>query len=137
MDRMLFVNLPVADVARSRAFFTELGFDFNEEYSDERAVCLVLSTSAFVMLLSRDFFAGFTPRPVADATSVTEALLAVSSESREAVDRFVATAVAAGGEEVRNPMDEGGMYVRSVSDPDGHIWEVMSIAPDPEGARPR
>lgn len=129
MTRMIFVNLPVADVARSRSFFADLGFAFDEQYSDARAACLVLNDMAFVMLLEHDFFATFTPRPVADAAATTEVLLAVSAESREEVDRFVDAAVTAGGREVRAPQDEGFMSHRSISDPDGHIWEVMWMAP--------
>jgi hypothetical protein len=134
MHRMVFVNLPVADVARARAFFADLDFSFNEQYCDEKAACLVLNDLAFVMLLEREFFATFTPRPVADATTASEILLAVSAPSRECVDRFVDAAVTAGGREVRPPYDEGFMYHRSIADLDGHIWEVLWMAP-PEADR--
>lgn len=128
MNRMVFVNLPVADLARTRSFFGDLGFSFNEQYSDGKAACLVLNDMAYVMLLQRDFFATFTPRPVADATAASEILLAVSADSRDGVDHFVDAAVTAGGQEIRPPQDEGFMYHRSIADLDGHIWEVMWMA---------
>jgi hypothetical protein len=131
---MMFVNLPVADVARSRAFFADLGFTFNEQFSDGKAACMVVSETAFVLLLDREFFAGFTPRPVADATAATEVLVAVSAASREDVDRIVEAAVTAGGSEARPPMDEGFVYQRSIADLDGHLWEVVWMTA-PEGDR--
>jgi uncharacterized protein len=134
VTRMMFVNLPVADVARSRSFFADLGFTFNEQFSDGKAACMVVNDSAFVMLLDRDFFATFTSRPVADATAATEVLVAVSTDSRADVDRVVEAAVTAGGSEVRPPMDEGFMYQRSIADPDGHVWEVLWMAA-PQGER--
>jgi hypothetical protein len=129
---MILVNLPVADVARSRAFFADLGFGFKEQFSDSKAACMVVNDAAFVMLLDREFFATFTPRPVADATFATEVLVAVSAESRADVDRIVEAAVTAGGSEPRPPIDEGFTYQRSIADLDGHIWEVLWMAA-PEG----
>ena len=129
MNRMVFVNLPVADVERSRAYFAGLGLAFDERFSDGKALCMVLGDHAFAMLLQRDFFAGFTPRPVADATVATEVLVGLSADDREDVDRLLAAALAAGGQEVREPVDHGSMYGRAFSDLDGHVWEVLWMDP--------
>ncbi|HET9760926.1 MAG TPA: VOC family protein [Nocardioidaceae bacterium] len=129
MSRMIFVNLPVADLAASVDFFTRLGFEFNQRFSDENATCMVLSEHACVMLLVRPFFATFTPKDVADA-STTEAILAVSADSREEVDALVDQALLLGGTAAAAPSDEGFMYGRSFHDLDGHAWEVMWMDPD-------
>lgn len=127
--RVIFVNLPVADVAASRAFFGELGFEFDPNFSDENCACMVLSEQAYVMLLDQGRFADFTTRPTADATASTEAILAVSAESREGVDEFADTALGAGGTPAKEPMEYGFMYGRSFHDLDGHHWEVMWMDP--------
>lgn len=129
MHQMIFVNLPVADLDASRAFFSKVGYAFNEQFSDDKALCLMLGDNLFAMLLRRDFFAGFTPRPVADATATSEVLVALSAASREDVDSIVGRALDAGGSEVRDPMDEGFMYARAYADLDGHIWEVLWMDP--------
>jgi predicted lactoylglutathione lyase len=130
MPQMIFINLPVADVDASRKFFTELGYSFNEQFSDQNALCLVISDTIFAMLLRRDFFQTFTPRAVADAHQATEALLGLSADSRQAVDGLVDKALAAGGTEVREPVSQGDlMYGRAFADPDGHIWEIFWMDP--------
>jgi predicted lactoylglutathione lyase len=129
MTRMLFVNLPVQDLARSVAFFTGLGFRFNEQFTDEKATCMVVSDTACVMLLARPFFASFTSKEVADAAASTEAILAVSAASRAEVDTLVDAALAAGATPSQQPSDEGYMYGRSFHDLDGHAWEVMWMDP--------
>ena len=123
--RLIFVNVPVRDLSASRRFFGELGFDFDERFTDETAACMVVSDQAYVMLLTEPRFAEFTPKPVADARSSTEAILAVSAESREAVDAFADAALGAGATHANEPMDYGFMYGRSFHDLDGHLWEVM------------
>ena len=128
MSRMIFVNLPVRDLLASVNFFTRLGFEFNQQFSDEQATCMVLSDQACVMLLVRPYFATFTRKAVADA-STTEAILAVSAKSREEVDALVDRALALGGRVVKEPMDQGVMYGRSFYDLDGHAWEVMWMDP--------
>ena len=128
MSRMIFVNLPVADLSASVDFFTRLGFEFNREFSDENATCMVLNEQACVMLLVRPFFATFTRKDVADA-STTEAILAVSAESREEVDALVDKALSLGGTAANEPSDDGYMYGRSFHDLDGHAWEVMWMDP--------
>ena len=128
MSRMIFVNLPVGDLRASVDFFTRLGFGFNQQFSDERATCMVLNDQACVMLLVRPFFATFTPKDVADA-STTEAILAVSAESRDEVDALVDKALSLGGTAANEPADQGYMYGRSFHDLDGHAWEVMWMDP--------
>lgn len=133
MANKIFVNLPVKDLNRSIAFFTQLGFSFNPQFTDETATCMVVSENIFVMLLIESRFAGFTKKSVADATKTTEVLIALDAESREEVDRIVDAAVAAGGSLYREPADHGWMYERSFADLDGHQWEFaymdMSLLP--------
>ena len=124
-DRLLFVNLPVADAAASRAFFTGLGFAFDDRFCDDTTACLVLSQAAYVMLLERPRFADFTAKPVGDPHSATSALLCVSAADRGAVDALTDAALAAGATVAKEPLDHGFMYGRSFFDLDGHHWEVM------------
>jgi predicted lactoylglutathione lyase len=126
MTQMIFVNLPVSDLPRSRAFLEALGAVNEPKFTDETAACMTLSESIHVMLLTHDKFSQFTPRPIADAKQASEVLLCLSSESRESVDSTVERAVAAGGTADPAPkQDYGVMYGRSVADPDGHVWEIM------------
>lgn len=125
MSRQLFVNLPVRDLDRSVAFFRALGFDFNPKFTDEKATCMIVSESVFVMLLVEPFFSGFTKKPVADARQSTEVLLALSCDSREAVVEFVEKAVAAGAKTPMPANDMGFMYQHGFDDLDGHQWEVF------------
>ena len=126
MSRMIFVNLPVADLAKSREFLEALGATNEPRFTDETAACMTISDSIFVMLLTHDKFSQFTPRPIADAKAGSEVLLCLSADSREQVDTTVERAVSAGGTADPGPkQDYGVMYGRSVADPDGHIWEVM------------
>ena len=125
MSSQIFINLPVANLPASIAFFERLGFAFNPQFSDDTAACLVISEQAFVMLLTHEKFAGFTPRPVSDAKQSTEVLLALPRDSREAVDEMVREAVAAGGSTYNAPQDHGFMYGHGFADLDGHIWELF------------
>ena len=129
-DRLTFLNLPVRDVAASRAFFTRLGFSFDDRFCDDTTACLVLSEAAYVMLLERPRFAGFTAKEVGDPTTTTSCLVCVSAADREGVDTFADTALAAGGTPAKEPMDYGSMYGRSFYDLDGHHWEVMWMSPE-------
>ena len=129
MSRLLFLNLPVADLTASRAFFGELGFEFNEKFCDEGAACMVVSDQAYVMLLQRDRFADFVTKPVADATEATALTACISAESREEVDSLFAAAEAAGAGPVKEPQDYGFMYQRSFHDLDGHVWEIAWMDP--------
>jgi len=126
MSRMIFVNLPVADLGRSRAFIEGLGAVNEPKFTDDTAACMTFSDSIHVMILTHEKFSQFTPRPIADANAGSEVLLCLSADSREQVDSFIERGVAAGGSADPSPkQDYGVMYGRSVADPDGHIWEIM------------
>jgi hypothetical protein len=123
---MIFVNLPVADLDRSIAFYKAIGGEQNHQFSDETAAAMVLSETINVMLLTHDKYRQFTSKPIADAHSSSEVLLCVSEESRADVDATVEKAAGAGGTGDPGPVqDFGFMYGRSFEDPDGHHWEVM------------
>lgn len=124
MQRQIFVNLPIKDIERSRAFYAALGFSFNPQFSDEKALCVVISDTIFAMLLQEKFFQTFTKKPVADARECTEVLLCLSCENRAEVDEFVRKAVAAGGKAPMPVQDLGFMYGHGFEDPDGHQWEL-------------
>jgi predicted lactoylglutathione lyase len=123
---MIFINLPVTDVAKATAFYEAIGLRKNPAFSNEVASSMVWSDIIHVMLLSREFFATFTPKEIADAHRTAQVALCVSEDSREAVDRLVEQAGAAGAEMDPGPKQEMGemMYGRSFEDPDGHHWEV-------------
>ena len=126
MAKLIFLNLPVADLVRATAFYEAIGAHKNEQFSDATASCMILSETIHVMLLTHDKFRQFTPKSIADARTTTEVLICVSADSRDAVDDIVGKAGAAGGRADPSPkQDHGFMYGRSVEDPDGHIWEVM------------
>jgi hypothetical protein len=126
MNQMIFVNLPVGDLQKSRAFVEALGAVNEPKFTDDTAACMKFSDSIFVMILTHDKFSQFTPRPIANANAGSEVLLCLSADSRESVDLSVERAVAAGGTADPAPkQDYGVMYGRSVADPDGHIWEIM------------
>lgn len=134
MPRMIFINLPVTDLARSIAFYEAVGATRNPQFSDHTAACMVLSDTIFVMLLTHPKFASFTSRPIADRTS-TEVLLALSCDSRQAVLDQLDAAVKAGGkpDPTHAQEHEGFMYGRSFEDPDGHIWEIFWMDPAAAG----
>jgi predicted lactoylglutathione lyase len=127
--RKLFVNLSVRHLEKSKAFFAELGFTFNPQFTDANAACMIVSDEAFVMLLSEPFFLGFTTRQICDRASHTEGLFALSCTSRDEVDQLVRTALAAGGTHAMPPQDHGFMYSWSFYDLDGHHWEVLWMDP--------
>lgn len=127
MHKMIFVNLPIADIQRSRDFFTAVGYTINEQFSDENAVAVELGENIAAMLLKTDFFGTFHESTTA-APGDKEVLIALSAESREEVDAVVDRAVAAGGKEGRAE-DHGFMYGRAFDDPDGHGWEIMWMDP--------
>ena len=128
-SRKLFVNLAVNDLDRSVDFFAQLGFSFDRRFTDERASCVVVSDEAFVMLLAEDRFGDFTTKQICDSRTHTEAILTLSSETREQVDELVHRALAAGGRPANDPIDHGFMYGWSFEDPDGHLWEVLWMDP--------
>ena len=140
MPQMIFVNLPVKDVARSTAFYETIGCTKDPRFSNENASAMQLSDEIVFMILSHDFFKTFTPKAIADSTATTEVLICISRDSRDAVDAIVERAAAAGGRaDIREKQDMGFMYGRSFEDPDGHIFEPMfmdmetAMAAFPEG----
>lgn len=133
MHRHIFVNLAVADLPRSRAFFEQLGYRFDPQYSNEQGACLVLGENLFAMLLTRPFFATFTAKPIADAAQSTEVLVCLSCASRAEVDALVAKARSAGGCVPRAPQDHGFMYAHGFEDLDGHVWELVFMGPAATG----
>ncbi len=129
MPRVIFLNLAVADLARATTFYTGLGFTLNPEYSSTDCSCLAVSDTIVVMLVVRDRFADFTAGPVADPHAGTAAIICLSAASRAEVDDLVARALANGGAPWLDPMSDGPMYGHSFADPDGHVWEVLSMQP--------
>ena len=125
MTRMIFVNLPVADLTVAMNFYSALGFENNPQFTDETAACMVWSEAIHVMLLTHDKWRTFTDRPIPPSSS-SEVMLALSFDSRDAVDAVNAAAAENGGTADINPLqDLGFMYNRNLADPDGHVWEMM------------
>lgn len=136
-NQHIYVNLPVKNVERSKAFFSALGFEFNPHFSNADAACMIVSADhSYVMLLAEPFFQSFIKKTISDARTSTEVLIALSRTSRAAVDDIVARAVAAGGAVAREAQDLGFMYQHAFEDLDGHIWEVafMEQMPPPGAA---
>lgn len=119
-----YINMSVKNLEKSRAFFEEIGFEFNENFSDSNAACMMINDQTFVMLLGEDFFKTFTKKNVVDSTKATEVIIALSADSREAVDELVNKAFEAGASPSGDQMDHGFMYGWSFQDLDGHLWEV-------------
>ena len=132
-QRMMFVNLPVSDLERAKAFFGKLGFSFNPRFTDEKAACMVVNEQGCVMLIQEAFYRTFTRRELCDTRREEEGLVALSCDGRAEVDALVRTALEAGGAEAMPPVDHGFMYERSFYDPDGHHWEVLWMDPALEG----
>jgi predicted lactoylglutathione lyase len=129
MARMIFPNLAVKDLERSKAFFGELGFEFDPRFTDDTATAMVVSEQAVVMLLQEEKFKEFTTKELVDPTKQAEVIIAFSADSREDVDSFADKALAAGGSPANEPMDLDFMYARSFDDPDGHTWEIVWMSP--------
>ena len=127
--RSIFVNLPVRDLKKSMAFFSGLGFEFNAQFTDDKAACMIISSDAFVMLLSEPFFKTFTKRELCNTATHSEGLFALSCSSRAEVDDLVKKAITAGGTHAMDPQDHGFMYAWSFYDLDGHHWEVLWMDP--------
>lgn len=139
MTKMIFVNLPVTDLDRSKAFYEAVGFTNNPQFTDDNAACMVWSDAIHVMLLKHDFWKTFTSKAIPDANKSAQVMLALSQDSRDAVEDIVGKAVAAGGKADPTPQqDMGFMYGRSFEDPDGHIWEnaFMDMSALPDGETP-
>ena len=133
MNKMIFVNLPVKDLSRSRTFFESLGYHFNPQFSNDQGACLVISDTIFAMLLTEPFFQSFTKKAIANTKTSIEALICLSCESKAEVDELVAKALAAGGSAPNPKQDLGFMYNHGFEDLDGHTWELtymdMSAVP--------
>ena len=128
-QQMIFVNLPVNDLDASKKFFTELGYSINPQFSDDDCACVVISDTIIAMLLSKQRYADFTKKEIADSTTTSEVLICLSAESREKVDELVDRALALGGSPSGDTQDHGFMYGRSFDDLDGHTWEVVWMDP--------
>ena len=132
MSRMIFVNLPVKDLDRSKGFYEALGFRNEPKFSNDAAAMMVLSETIAVMLLTHPFYATFTRKPIADANNSSQVMLCISCDSPAEVDRIVEAASAAGGkidQSLRSEAGDGPMYGRDFEDPDGHQWEPMWMDP--------
>ena len=134
MGTKVFVNLPVKDLDKSKEFFAKLGFTFNAQFTNKNAACMVISEDNYAMLLVEPFFKTFTKKEIVDAKKSTEALIAMSAESKEKVNEMLSKALAAGANEPREPQDHGFMYGRAFEDLDGHIWEIFWM--DPKAVNP-
>lgn len=134
MFQQIFVNLPIKDLGRSRAFFKALGLSFNPRFSNDQGACLEIGQNIFAMLLTEPFFQGFTKKPISDAHQSTEVLLALSLDSRAEVEAVMRKAIAAGATTPNPPVDHGFMYQHGFADLDGHQWEVfwMDMASAPQ-----
>ncbi|WP_333775302.1 VOC family protein [Streptomyces sp. IBSBF 3136] len=128
-QQMIFVNLATDDVEASKKFFTELGYAINPQFSTDECACVVISDTIIAMLLSKEHYAKFTKKEIADSTRTSEVLICLSAESREKVDELVEKAVAAGGSAGGQTQDLGFMYGRAFDDLDGHTWEVTWMDP--------
>jgi len=122
MSKMIFVNLPVADLPKSKAFYSAIGFTNNPQFTDDTAACMVLTDSIYVMLLTHDKYSQFTPKGIPDSHKTAQMLLALSCDDRAGVDAITEAAIGAGGREAHDPEDLGFMYSRAFEDPDGHGW---------------
>jgi predicted lactoylglutathione lyase len=129
MATKIFVNLPVKDLNKSKEFFTKLGFNINPQFTDEKAACVVISEDIYAMILTENFFKTFTKKDIADAGKSTEAIIALSADSKEKVNEMADKAIEAGGKQSLDPQDHGFMYQRSFQDLDGHLWEVVWMDP--------
>lgn len=128
MSKMIFVNLPVKDLAAATRFYEAIGCRKNDQFSDHQASSMVWSEAITFHLLSRDYFSTFTPKPIADAHASTEVLLALSHDSRQHVNAIAdAGAVSGGKADIREPLDMGFLYNRAVEDPDGHVLELVWV----------
>jgi len=130
MATKIFVNLAVKNLDKTKEFFSKLGYTFNQQFTDDKAACMVISETIYAMLISEAYFKTFIPnKEISDTSKSKEVLLALSADSRQQVDDLADKAVAAGGKNFRDPDDHGFMYSRSFEDLDGHVWEVFWMNP--------
>lgn len=131
MNKQIFLNMPVADLPRAKAFWQALGYSLNPQFTGDEAACVVISDAIFVMLGTHAKFREFTPKAVCDTTQAVEVLMNLSCESRQEVDDLVAKALAAGGSTYDKAEDFGFMYTHSFLDPDGHGWGLFHLTAPP------
>jgi uncharacterized protein len=131
MNTQVFINLPIADLPRSLAFFKALGFSHNPQFSDDTAACIVISEHIHVMVLTHPKFLQFTSKAICDTAKSIEVINCLSCESRAEVEDLVRKAAAAGGTIYDEPKDHGFMYQHSFADPDGHCWELVHMSAMP------
>jgi len=124
-SKHIFVNLPVKDLDKSMEFFSNMGFEFNEQMTDKNAACLIVGSNMYVMLLVEEYFQQFSKKQLSDAKTSTEVIVSITADSRAGVDELVNDALAAGGTASSEKMDNEFMYGWSFEDIDGHLWEVM------------
>lgn len=136
MPKMIFVNLPVSDLARSTAFYEAVGGETNPKFSDDTGSCIVFSEAIAVMLLTHDKWRQFDQRPIPDTRETCAVMLAISCDSREAVDEMTEKAAKGGTVDPHQRQDYGFMYARSFADPDGHVWEPFWMDPAAAEAGP-
>ncbi len=127
MAKQIFVNLPVKNLEKTKAFFNAIGFTFNPQFTDEKAACMIIGENIYAMLITEPFFRTFTKKEICNATTHTEVLIAMDAASREEVDSMVQKAVQAGGTTYMKPQDHGWMYGHSFADLDGHQWEILFL----------
>jgi len=126
MAKQIFVNLPIKDLEKTISFFKHLGFTFNDQFTDDKAACMIINDgSIYAMLITEAYFKTFTKKSIADAKKTTEVLIALDTESKEEVDELVKKAIEAGGSLYAEPQDHGWMYQHSFADLDGHQWELL------------
>ncbi|MBM7620724.1 putative lactoylglutathione lyase [Bacillus tianshenii] len=121
----IFVNLPVKNLDETIEFFSKIGFEFNPQFTDENATCMVISENIFAMLLVEDYFRSFTKKDISDTAKSSEVIIALTANSREEVDEIVNRAFEAGGKPSNDPQDHGFMYGWGFEDINGHLWEVF------------
>jgi predicted lactoylglutathione lyase len=131
VNKQVFINLPVANLSKSMAFYEALGFSLNPQFTGDDAACMAISDTIFVMLAPHDKFREFTPKAICDTSKAVEVLLNLTCESRDEVDGLVAKAIAAGGSTYDKPEDFGFMYTHSFVDPDGHGWGLFHMSATP------
>ena len=125
MVKQIFVNFPVKDLTKTKAFFSQLGFTFNPQFTDENATCMIIGENMFAMLLAEKFFKTFIQKDIADTKKTTEVITALQVDSKDEVDEMIKNALNAGGTEPRQAQDYGWMYNRAFEDLDGHLWELF------------
>ncbi|MGO4182500.1 VOC family protein [Paenibacillus sp. TAF43_2] len=125
----IFVNLPIKDLNKTVDFFTKLGFEFNPQFTDEKATCMIIGPNIFAMLLVEQYFQTFIDKEIADSSKTAEVIVALSAESREQVNEIVNKALEAGGKPAKDPIDHGFMYNWSFQDIDNHLWELVYMDP--------